>query len=111
MYCVVHGVPLPRLGSFEFHVLEEGLARERAEKVAFAKLLTGLLGVAADIPKEGVQLLLESYAATVHQVTYNEKYRSVERQLFEKRARQQTEDERLLEKVAEMTVPGRFDNA
>ena len=105
---MVHGVPLPRLGSFKFHVLETGLARERAEKVAFAKLLVGLLGPQSGLEEDARRVLLASYAETVHQVTYNYKYQSVQRRVLEKRLSRQDEDARLLKKVDAMTVPGRF---
>ena len=105
---MVHGVPLPRLGSFEFHVMETGLARERAEKVAFAKLLAGLLGPQSGLEADALRVLLSGYAETVHQVTYNSKYRPVQQQVLEKRLSQQAEDARLLKKVEAMTVPGRL---
>jgi hypothetical protein len=108
MYCVVHGVPLPRLGSFRFHILETGLARQRAEKVAFAKLLVGLVGPQSGLEEDALRVLLTSYAETIYQVTYNYKYKSAQRRVFEKQLSRHEEDARLLDKVKAMTVPGRF---
>lgn len=106
MHCVLHGVPLPDLGSFEYQLLEAALARKRAEKLEFARLLAELLGPAAGLETKAVNLLLTSYAETLSQVRYNYQYTPVHVRVREKQLAAKREDDRLMKKVAAMTVPG-----
>lgn len=104
MHCVVEGIPLPRLGSFKYHVLEEGLTRKRAERTAFATFFAGLLGSTSGLEGDAVQLLVTTYAETVHQARYNYRYTPARQRRLEERLSKQQEDMRILDKVNAMTV-------
>ncbi len=107
MHCVVHGVSLPPLGSFEYQLLETGLQRQRAEKVAFARLLTSFLGPMAGIEQEQAELLLAGYTESVLQIRYNYKYTPAQVRVLEARRSRQQEDAQLMQKVASWTVTGK----
>lgn len=107
MHCVLHGISLPDLGSFEYRLLEAGLERQRAERVSFARLLTHLLGPLSETTKEGVELLLSDYAETVYQVKYNYKYTPAQVRALEQRCAQHQEDARIMAKVDSWTVTGK----
>lgn len=104
MHCVVCGIPLPDLGSFEYHLLETGLARQRAEKIAFARLLAGLVGPLTGLEEDQVNLLVTGYAESVFQVKYNYKYTTARIRSLEQRRQSQLEDLQLMRKVDAMTV-------
>lgn len=100
----MHGVPLPRTGTFESRVLSTVIFRERAEKYAFARLLTKLLGPFSGISDEGQYLMLTEYAEELFQLRYNSKYVPVLRQRLRKKRDVRQEELRLLQKVSAMTV-------
>jgi hypothetical protein len=102
----LHGLPLPTIGTFESRLLSEVIYRERAEKYGFAKLLTKLLAPISGISEEGQYLLLMEYAEEVFQLKYNSKYVPVLHQKLQKIRNIRQEEERLLRKVAKMTIEG-----
>ncbi len=108
MHCVVHGIPLPPLGSFEYQVLETGLERSRAEKVAFARLLTGLLSPLSEMDSRRAELLVAGYAESVFQVRYNYKYTPAHIRVLERRRMEHLKDAQLMSKVDSLTVPGKM---
>ncbi len=101
---MMNGVSLPPLGSFEFNLLYEGIRRRQTEKVAFARLLTRLLGPLSGVTGEVATLLIADYAEEVMQFNYNSNYESVYSKVVRKRVRRQSEDQRILDKVKTMTV-------
>ncbi len=107
MHCVVHGVPLPPLGSFEYQLLETGLARQRAEKVALARLFTSLVGPMSGLEQPQLDLLLTSYTESVLQIRYNYKYTPAQVRVLEERRSLQQEDAQIMDKVASWTVTGK----
>ena len=104
IYCLLKGIPLPELGSFEFNLLVEGIRRERSREVAFAQFMAGLLAPLSGMSEEKVTLLVATYAEDVYQLKYNYMYESLRTRVVEARAVAQAEDIRILKKVAAMTV-------
>jgi hypothetical protein len=104
IHCILHGIPLPPIGSFKFNVISEGIQREKVEKVAFARLMAELLGPASGHSKETINLLVATYAEEVFQFRYNCKYTSVKDVIRKQEERAINEDLRIMEKVAAMTV-------
>jgi len=101
---MLHNVPLPALGSFEFNLLHEGIRRQRAEKISFARLLAGLIAPISGLEKEEVTILVSRYAEEVMQFNYNSKYEPVYLKLLRARVDTVNEDQLLLAKVNAMTV-------
>jgi hypothetical protein len=100
MYCVLHGIPLPTLGSFEYQLLQAGLVRQRSEKVAFARLLASLIGPLTELEGSDLELMLAGYAEAVSQVRYNYRYTPAHVRVLEERMSLQQEDARLMREVA-----------
>ncbi len=101
---MMHNVPLPSLGSFEFNLLHEGIRRQRAEKVSFARLLAGFLAPLSGMEDGEAALLVSRYAEEVLQFNYNSSYESVYLKVLRTRVAKVNEDQRLLDKVNAMTV-------
>jgi hypothetical protein len=101
---MMNGVSLPPLGSFEFNLLYEGIRRGRAEKVAFARFLSGLIAPLSGMEDKHVTLLISQYAEEVMQFNYNSKYEPVYVRMVRTKVAAVNEDQRLLRKVDAMTV-------
>lgn len=101
---MLKGVPPPALGSFEFYLFSEGIRREKAEKLAFARLVVGMAALSGLISQEQGNLLLYEYGEDLHQFRYNYGYVPISRQLENIRFTKQNEELRLLKKVSDMTV-------
>lgn len=106
IHCVLKGIPLPPLGSFKFNVITEGLQREKREKVAYAKLMAGLLGPMSSLAPDVITALVTSYAEEVYQFSYNYKYVPAQELVRQKAVQAVNEDLRIMEKVAQFTVKG-----
>lgn len=106
IHCVLKGIPLPPIGSFKFNVITEGLQREKREKIAFAKLMAGLLGPASSLEADAISGLVASYAEEVYQFSYNYKYVPAQEIVRQKAVQAVNEDLRIMEKVAQFTVKG-----
>lgn len=104
MYSILHGLPLPELGSFEYYLLETAMMRERAEKVEFAQFLAALLGSSTGLNADQLGQIISRYAEVVTQVRYNSKYESAYAKAQKILRAKQEEDARLLDKVRAMTV-------
>ena len=104
LHCIVHGVPLPPLGSFEYNVLYEGIRRKKSEKVAFAKFLGALLGPLSDLEPEKIMLLVAEYAEEVYQLKYNWEYQALRTRVVREKQIAHNEDLRILKRVEAMTV-------
>lgn len=102
----MHGLPLPKTGTFKSRLLSEAIFRERSEKYAFAKMLVKLLGPMAGLNAEEQYLTLTEYAEELFQLRYNSKYVPVLRRRVQQIRNVHLEEERLLSKVAKMTVEG-----
>jgi len=89
-------------------VLEAGLQRRREEKVAFARLLTGLLGPLSGIAPEGAELLVAGYAETVFQLKYNYQYTPEQVRVLEKKRKEHEKNAQLMDRVKAMTVTGKM---
>jgi hypothetical protein len=100
LYCLGKGLPLPELGSLQYYMVSEQMQRERNEKIAFAKLLSGLL--MPDSPEAAYKV--RTYAEEVMQLTYNYDYKPIVQKVLEDKKRMRDEEERVLKKVAAMTV-------
>jgi len=109
VYCLMHGVPLPSLGSLAFHILAEGIAREQASRIALIKFLTGLFGPQSGLSSQELYLLVTEYTEQVFQFKYNYKYMPVGMKLFKEQMSARMEDMRLLDKVSNMTVKDKLD--
>lgn len=103
-HCLLRGIPLPRLGTFEFYLLLESIRREKAEKAAFAKLLVDLEVASGRVANSRAQLILIEYEEELRQFKYNYDYVPFERRLESTRVDARMEDMRVLDKVAAMTV-------
>ena len=104
MFCIVRGVSLPQLGSFEYFLLSEQLRREREEKVAHARLMATIAGRGAGLEQNEIDELVEEYAEAVYQLKYNSKYRSALSRKWEAKIAERSMEMDLLEKVSQMTV-------
>ena len=100
----MHNVSLPVLGSFEFNLLHEGIRRQRAEKVTFARFLASLIAPISGMREEEVTILVSRYAEEVMQFNYNSKYEPVYLKVLRTRVAKVSEDQRILAKVDAMTV-------
>ena len=78
--------------------------RERNEKVAFARMLCGIVGKAFGLKYSEVQPFIQDYAEEVFQLKYNYKYKTARAKALVEKITKQSEDSRLLAKVAAMTV-------
>lgn len=107
----MNGIPLPRIGTFEFNIIVEGVRRERSEKVAFAQFIAGFLGPMSGMEAKQASLLVADYAEEVFQFKYNYKYESMRMRVVEEKLAAQSEDMRILQKVAAMTVTEKPKNA
>jgi hypothetical protein len=105
-YALLHGLPLPTIGTFESRLLSEVIYRERSEKYAFAKLLVRLLAPATGLSEEAQYLTLMEYAEELFQLRYNSKYVPVLQRRVREVRNMRLEEERLLSKVEKMTVEG-----
>ena len=105
---MLHGLPLPSVGTFESRLLSEVIYRERNEKYAFAKLLIRLLGPVSGMTDEERYLTLVDYAEEVFQLRYNSKYVPVFMQRVKAARNVQEEEARLLRKVEQLTVEAPF---
>ena len=74
------------------------------EKIAFARLLTEFLAPIAGLGREEVLRTLSNYAEELEQLSYNWKYVSVAEKMDKFHKAQDDERDRLLAKVAAMTV-------
>lgn len=101
---MVRGIPLPRLGSFEYFVLSEGLRRERTEKVAFAKMVGSILGAGIGVEKDEIDTFVQEYAEEVFQLKYNYKYKSALARKLAEKVEQRVMEQQLLDRVNRMTV-------
>lgn len=104
LYCIIHGVPLPPLGSFAYNLLFEGIRRERMEKVAFAKFLGNFLGPMSGLSEKKVMLNVAEYAEEIFQLKYNWKYKALRTRIAQEKQIAHNEDLRILRRVAAMTV-------
>lgn len=104
VHCLMEGIELPHLGSFKFEIITEGLKRKRREKVAFARMVTGLLAPVSGLTGEQAMTLLSDYVEELEQLTYNWKYETVGQQLKKQKQKQTNERDRLMERVNQMTV-------
>ena len=101
---MMHNVPLPPLGSFEFNLIHEGIRRQRAEKVSFARFLAGFLAPMCGMEEQDVSILVSRYAEEVMQFHYNSNYEPVYLKILRARVAKVTEDQRILDKVNALTV-------
>lgn len=104
LYCLVHGVPLPALGSFEYNLLFEGIRRERMEKIAFAKFLGNFLGPLCGMTEKQTALNVAEYAEEIFQLKYNWGYETLRKRVVREKQIAHNEDLRILQRVAAMTV-------
>lgn len=105
-YALLHGLPLPTIGTFESRLLSESIFRERSEKYAFAKLMVRLLAPMSGMSEEAQYLSLMEYAEDLFQLRYNSKYVPVLQRRLREVRNMRLEEARLLSKVEKMTVEG-----
>lgn len=101
---MLHGIPLPPIGSFKFNLISEGIQREKVEKVAFARLMAELLGPASGHSKDTINMLVATYAEEVFQFRYNCKYTTVKDVVRKRKEQAISNDMQIMAKVAAMTV-------
>jgi hypothetical protein len=101
---LLHGVPLPSLGSFEFYLFSEAVRREKVEKFAFARLLVNVAVESGFVNPDRGRFLLYEYGEDLHQFKYNYNYVPIGKRIERIRNEKEAEDQRLLKKVAAMTV-------
>jgi len=92
------------LGSFKYFVLQEAMERERAEKVAFIRTITGVLGRGLGMASSDVNLYVQDYAEEVHHLKYNSTYKSALARKIAADIAKKREEQRLLDRVNQMTV-------
>jgi hypothetical protein len=82
----------------------EAMRRERNEKVSFVRAIGGIVGKGLGLKRDEILPYVQDYAEEVFQLKYNYKYQKAEAQRIVEKLTQQSEDQRLLAKVARMTV-------
>ena len=80
------------------------MRRERMSQLSFAKMLAGFLAPISGMDRTSVTKLLAEYGEELTHLRYNYKYESFEKRLRKKKIAKKTEEMRLLDKVAAMTV-------
>lgn len=104
MYCVLHGIPLPEIGSFRYKLIVEGIHRDRAEKVAFARFLSRFLAPISGMNEAVADLHIIEYAEQLTQLKYNWAYETVRAKIETVRVQKHKSDLDILAKVSAMTV-------
>lgn len=104
LYCILHGIPLPEIGSFPYKLIVEGIHRDRAEKVAFARFLARMLAPISQMSDVAADLHIIEYAEQLTQLKYNWAYESVRAKIESVREKKHRGDLDILAKVSAMTV-------
>jgi len=103
-YAFYKGYPFPPRGSFQECIVSQMVARERNEKLAFARLLTLACTAGRAVKPEIIESFLEEYHEEVTQERYNIGYQSLRERQAWKRMQKVAADARRLDKVSKMTV-------
>lgn len=98
------GHPLPPPGSFQEKLVSNLMARERNEKMAFARLLVMASVVGRGISAEIVSDLLEEYREELSQDRYNLGYESIAQRRAKQRIQEVMDRNRMMARLDSMTV-------
>ena len=94
------------MGTFKEALFLEVFRRSQMERFAFARILTRLVSAIAPVEEveQIVGLALSEYGEELFQLRYNSRYESVALRKMRERLRLDTEYNRILQKVDELTV-------